>query len=590
VLGHAAESWQARTAVLRRLFSFLDRRTLPVGEWLREGAPHAPLIVLFALLPAFLAAPLRVVTGVAMDIALVFGILVTVAIVIPLRPALARKGGGLGVVYAAMVLLSAFSVLLLYNGDFSGLPGYQDTTGNVAIDGAVHSLLVHRFARTDPNEYLGFVSLYAFWSALFHFVSQVAAANLSYQLGVVLVAAAPLVIAPSLLGKRGRTAFLVGVGVCFAAGLAVGYRVLLPLQAFHLAGGFWPHLFALIPLLAIWWVDTLVRPRFVRILSVLGLTLLYRYTYGLNLADLLLAVGALFAIEAAGKELTRAGRIAAGLIALAALGASHYAYGRLIATVTQNTGWIVPHDMALVWRGQLTVVAALAVTIGWCARLEKGSGIARALRFPALFAVANATLMEAFKHEPGGERAYATLWSYYYFQKYSLHAVVLIAGAGIVALGFWSALLVAKRSRGLVAGAVIAAILLVAGQQQIHEAIAPYRGAFDELAFGKAPYPHLRPWVDAEALQRIRSTLRTNRAEHGGFLARYYPLAAFMNATFVHGSLPFWNQQPVETSAGHCVFWEGGAVGVLDRDPQRSCESYPAKWEGGERTICSRCF
>jgi len=38
------------------------------------------------------------------------------------------------------------------------------------------------------------------------------------------------------------------------------------------------------------------------------------------------------------------------------------------------------------------------------------------------------------------------------------------------------------------------------------------------------------------------------------------------------------------------VFWEAGKVPGADRDPQRSCESYPARWEGKDRTLCWRCF
>jgi hypothetical protein len=212
-----------------------------------------------------------------------------------------------------------------------------------------------------------------------------------------------------------------------------------------------------------------------------------------------------------------------------------------------------------------------------------GAGIFRALRFPALFGLANAVMIERFKALPNGEHAYATIWANYYFQKYGVHAVLLVAAACVVVAAFFAAALAEKAQWKLVAGAAVALVLGGVAVDKLQTAYAPYQEVMHEVAFTHAPYPHLRPWVDVTALAQMRSTLRTEGREHGGYLASYYPLAAFMNATFGHGHIPFWERQPVEASPGHCVFVANGEQ--LDQ-----CVNYPAAWEATERKLCWKCF
>jgi hypothetical protein len=565
----------------------LDRSALSPSERLRRGWPRAlPLLLLF-LLPSLIAGPIRALTGLDLNLALILGIPVAIGAALPFWGALTRPPDDWrweAAAHAVPLALAAVSVYLLFNRDFSGLYGYQDTQGNVAIDGALHTLTFHTFTQFHPNEYEGFVSLYSFWFLITRFMDIMSAANISFHLAGAVVAAAPCVVAFALVGTKKASARYAAAAVCLVAGLAVGYLEIWPVLAFHFAGGFWAHLFGLVPLCAIWWADALIRPPILRILSLLALTVLYRYTYGLNLADLLAAVGALLAIEAAGSRLTRVGRIAAGILALAAFAAGEHAFTLLGPMLTTTTGWIVPHDMGGEWRGLLFGVGALVVTV----LLGGGkSGVFRGLRFPALFALANAVFIERFKSLPGGDQAYLSIWRNYYFNKYSVHAVILLAAGCVVAAAFWAATLVEKRAWRAIAGAALSLLLSVAAVDKLQTAAAPYQDVLAEVAFGHAPYPHLRPWVDREGLRLIGSTLRSERREHGGYLAAYYPLAAFMNATFGHGHIPFWERQPVETTPGHCIFFEGKDNNT---NPGDSCSGYPAPWEGGERRLCWRCF
>jgi hypothetical protein len=567
----------------RRVWRKLDKSDLVAEERLRRGWPRAlPLLLLFVL-PTFLAGPIRSVTGIDLNLALVLGIVITVGAAWPFWRALIRKPEDrrrAAVANAVPLALAILSAVLLYNRDFAGLYGYQDSGGNVAIDAAVHTLTAYQFQTSNPWEYQGFVSLYSFWFAISHFVDFITAANLSFQLTAATVAVAPCVVAFAVLRRFEGIAFYAGAAACLAAGLLLGWSLVLPLEAFHFAGGFWAHLFALIPLCAIWWADALIRPPLLRIGAVLLLTALYRYTYGLNLADLLGAVGALLALEAAGTRLTRVGQIAAGALALAAFAGAQHAFSRLAPLVTNSTGWIVPHDMAAVWRGQLLGVGALAAG----ALFQRG--LCRALRFPALFALASAVSVELFKAQPNGERAWGTMWANYYFNKYSVHAILLLAAGLVVAAAWFAAALTKKPAWRTVAVAAVTLLLGAAGVDKLYGGFAPYHDVRDEVAFGQAPYPHLRPWVDTEGLRLIHSTLLSERKEHGGYLASYYPLAAFMNATLGHGKAPFWERQPVEATDGHCVF----VAAEGDTSQFQSCSSYEAKWEGRERRLCWRCF
>jgi hypothetical protein len=563
---------------------FLDKQEIAADVRLRKGWPRALPLMLVALLPSLVAGPVRAVTGLDLHLALILAIAITVAAVWPFRRALiGRQDDTLRSVIVNLVpiVLGAASLYLLYNRDFAGLYGYQDEGGNVAIDAAVHNLTARSFQTVDPGEYQGFVSLYSFWFFMGQFVDFISAANASFHLAELAVAFSPAIVGFSLLQPYKGRPFYAGAVALLVAGGAIGYLLVLPLEAFHFAGGFWAHLFALIPLLGIWWADSLIRSPSLRILAILLLAALYRYTYGLNLADLLAALAGVFALEAAGTRLTRNGRIAAGLVALASLGAAQHAFSLLVPQLTSSTGWIVPHDMATVWRGQLIGVGALGAGMV----LERRP-LLRALRFPALFALANALSVELFKAQPGGERAYTAMWANYYFNKYSLHAVILLGCALVVAASYWAAALVAKPVWRNVAGTALTAVLLFAGAGKLQEGVAPYQKVLAEVN-SHAPYPRLRPWIDVEALRLIRSTLRSEGREHGGYLASYYPLAAFLNGTLGHGKAPFWERQPVETTPGHCVFM---ALENGNREQFQSCSSYTALWEGGERTLCWKCF
>jgi hypothetical protein len=347
----------------------------------------------------------------------------------------------------------------------------------------------------------------------------------------------------------------------------------------------------LIPLFALWLADALVRPRLLRSAAVLFFALMYRFCYGLNLPELIATVAALFVVEASAPRLPRAVRVAGVLAALAMLVPARDVFD-LMVTGIGMPGWIVAHDVATVWRGQMVCIAALVLGMAPLPPPEasSGSGIVRALRVPVLFGLASAGALQLMRRVPGGERAFGTEWADYYFQKHDLHAAVLVASALVVLAAFLAAEAVERKNRRTTAA--VAGIVAVAaiGQWDVQRGVAPYRPIAAEIAFGAPPYPRLRPWVDPAALAEIEHTLAEHRAQLGGFVARYYPTAGFMNAMLGRGQPPLSTWQPIDTSPGHCVFWEAGTLPAGDADPTKLCRSHSVRWERDERVLCQRCF
>lgn len=581
--------------MLGRLLNALDPRTPSAESWLREGWPPIVPLVIIGSLPAFLAAPIRVLTGAPLWLSLGVGAVLTVALVLPFRRAFAtRRGADSWVTWGVSLLVAGASMVLMFNRDFAGLPSYESPDRMVAIDAAAHVLNSWSFAGDTPDPYAGFVSLYAFWNLVRGLTRQdyVVACNLSLQLGVLVVAAAPCVVAFSVLQRFSRRAFLVGAAALVITGLVLGWFILLPLQAMQLVGGFWPHLFALIPLFALWLADALVRPRVVRVITVVLFAVLYRFTYGLHLSELLATVAALILVEAAGPALPRGTRVAGALAGLAVASGAVVVYQR-VAPIFGMGGWIVAHDLNAVWRGELVTAASFAFAMWfWPAReAARGSGIVRALRFPALFAFASAMMFSLLLTRPDAEKAAATPSLNYYFQKQDLHAALLTACAATVLIAFAAAQLAEQRQRKVTLAVLFTLVPALVGQVVLARAVAPYRAISNEIAFGAPPYPRLRPWIDVEALKRIPRIVNDHHAKHGGGYVGPWAMSSFLNAALGHGRIPHSQPQPIEAKPGYCVF-SSGEPGLRDRDPRRFCETYHSRWNppGVPTWLCAICY
>ncbi len=570
---------------LARLRAKVDERALPASEWLRTGWPRAVPLVLLGALPLAVAGPIRFVTGLGPCLALVLAVGLTVLGVLPFVRALRRPAGSkMEAIVANCVVLvvGAFAVWLLHNGDFGGLTSFIARDQMMAIDAATHVRQYHDFVARTPDVYEGFVSLYGFWDPVRRITGDlIIPARLTFSFGLFIVAAAPCIVTFSVLHKyrADRRAYLTGAVVCLLTALAVQYWLVLPLESFHHMGGFWAHLFGLIPLVSLWLVDALVRQRILRVAAILFIALLYRYTYGLNVPDLWAAVGLLLVAETLGRQLPMGTRIALGLAALAAFGVSLYSYEQ-IKPMFSVWGWILRHDPPRVLQGEVTALIAVCITAVWRPALASGSGIVRALRFPLVFGAVNAVLLVVVKHLAPSV--------HYYSQKYSFHAVVLTASALVVVASFWAAACATRLHGRTLGGALVVIALVAVSQQRLRKGFAVFQEGFHEHAFGGPPYHRPQPWYDPGALDRIHATLASEHEAFGGYLTAFWPMKCFMNALFDYGD----RKDPQLTATpGHCVFWEAGLDPVRDADPDKRCSSYPRRWSPtGVSTLCTRCY
>lgn len=574
----------------------------PLGPaaWAEPGLPLALILPIFLTLPFALTGPLRALLGWPLPWTLPLALLATAVALAPVwrvwqsQPRLHHPW----VSYLVPSLLAFISIFVLYRREFAGLTNY------VGADGGVHVFQRFWFADTDPHTYSGFVSMYA----LMYWIEQITGCTVywslcgAYYFGVALVAAIPCLVAWVVLARFSGVSFYAGALGCVVCALALAYFIVLPQQHYHQTDGFFPYLFALVPLLTVWLIDTATRARLWRWLGIGAAAGLYRYTYGLNLADLAIAIGLLFFIDSFGRDLPRVLRWSLRFLLLPLL-ALALVFLRQLEPLLASYGWIIQYNLRTVLTAQVFAVGGLAL-LGATAVWSADSVLGRAVRFPLLFAAVNGLLSYVGLELPAREP--------YYLLKYPIPAVVLLAGAFVVAAAFVSAWLVerAQHRRPLVALLVSAAVL-AAGFQTVRLwriGFAPFWPSFVERISGHPPFQLTHPLADLGAWRRISRTLERRHKKFGGYLTSYWPMFNFMNAGlgYYNRGRGFWDRGAPRFGPGYCVFWDRGKVdwwtqpedlpahlrGWVARleEGQAECVGYRAAWNRSvERTLCYRC-
>jgi hypothetical protein len=393
----------------------------------------------------------------------------------------------------------------------------------------------------------------------------------------------PCAIAFSVLYRfRGeRRAWWAGALACLVATLLVQYLVVLPLLNFHTMGGFWAHVFGVVPLFFLWLADALVRQRLWRLVLLLAGLILFRYTYALNLADLCLVLGAILIAEAAGaRPLPAWARVALVAAGVAAWLAARHAF-ILSKPIFHQWGWVLEHDVDAAGQGvALAVVAATLSTVAWPLRdVTAQCGIVRALRFPLLFGAADLIVMAFVRRLPPT--------TYYYFNKYDVAALVLAAGALVVVATFWIALAARRARLASFAFAAVALIVAAAAVTRMHRSLAAFDTGFREQVFG-GHYKRSYPWVVPATVDRIQRALDYERKAFGGYRTRHFAMLVTTNSIFDYGGVDWMHQPHLDDSPGHCIFWDAGATGH-DALPEKECARY-VQQPFGTVEICSACF
>jgi hypothetical protein len=585
----------------------VPRLRLTGAEWLRRGFPPLLGWLLLLATPFALSGVIRTITGLGIAAALAVALLVTTACAIlvfrTVPPRRADRARDLAVT-GALIVLAVLAAVALYNRHFGGAV----VLANSGIpDAGNHVLQQHDFVERSPDGYFGFVSQYAFveWLKRLLRLDDFWGFLVASYAGVVVYALAGLAAAATALERfrtTERRAYWIGFAAACATSLVL-LAVALPFLHYHHSEGFFPPLFGILPLVALWLTDGLTRVRWLRLSASLFVLAVYRYTYGLNLPDVMVALAVIALIEAAGagERLVRWGAVAVAL----ALGFGAFKAARLLATGFHREGPFQPYDVGVVVGAEWGFVAALvaATWLPGARSLLAGSGVARWMRLPILLGLINALFMTLVAKPPSGQD--------YYYLKTNLHAFVLLLSATVVAAAALSSgWAVRGRVHGvearLVARALVPMVALALATFFLGRGLAVYWPSFRERAFGAPPYHQLQPLVDLHAWRRIRRTLDEKHARFGGYLTSYYPVFNFMNASFDYwnGGIRFFYGNPPALQPGYCVFWEGGTpqqrlepdfpqrwrAEELSRDERRTCVGYQAPWNPAmNRTLCWIC-
>ena len=574
----------------------------PSGEWTSFPGPWLLLPGLALALPWFLSGPVRAVTSLSLPWSLALVLPLVAALGWLLWPGLggraARRGRFSWMIELLGIGTAGLAIWALYVRDFGGLPNLD------GWDGGSHVFIKDQFASHAPTLYNAQVSYYAFtwWLQKLLGLDGLRSFAVAFYLTVALTVLVPMAIAFAVVGARAgaQRASLVGGRLATVAGmLGALWLAVLPLLHYNQAAGYYVHVFGLIPLVALWAADALLRLQALRVLALLGGFVLLRYTYSLNLADAALALGGVLLLEGfRGRWRIAQALVVAGLITVAVVVIAE------LRPVFRVWGGMQRFDVDQVLRADLVVVLTVATYLlassvddGFRAWLR--SPLVRALRFPLCFALASSLLLSVFRQAKGTQP--------YYVTKYQVWACILLACAAVVAIAHLATLFCQRgwpRRPSVWVRVLTMAALLAVVPASWARTFAGYRTTMLERVRPHGPtYQHLHPLVDGEALGRIKRILATQHKQFGGYLTAFFPMFSFMNAELGRhaGYQEFF---PPATQPGSCVFWVSperdihrlGLAQKLDALrasvalPSSPCAEYSVPWKPTPQSLCYRCY
>ncbi|MCP3139649.1 hypothetical protein [Pyxidicoccus xibeiensis] len=495
-----------------------------------------------------------------------------------------------------------------------GIPALGGLVTMGGGDAGNHAALRALFVTTAPGTYQGFVLFYAVSHALERLFGLDAFTSFRatfYLVPAVLAVAlaAGLEVAVSRLWSTARALLAAQVALLVGT-VGVWWFLLLKLLHYHQADGFYAHIFGLVPLVLGWLAYALPRSPWARCLALAAFTVFYRYTYGLNLPDLLFTGGVLVLLE--GPRLGARYRRWTWPVGLLLIAAAVYAMSRLLPLAGISGGLLV-HSYERALRVQCWTVVGLCV-VRFC--VPRAEGVERRLLdFTLLFAGVNALAQLAYLG--------ARLPIEYYFLKYGFHAVLLLLLTVLLVASLRvGALFQAQppRARAWSVGlAVLVAVMLVEVSRGWGRAFRVYEDSYAERIRGTPPFQFMDALEDRGATARIRRVLRDERKRFGGLLGPSWPRVNFSNVALGwvpadgaagNGHWSVFENGTVREGPGTCVFWEASAadweayqrvtqdgyprleasVRRLHARPDKVCQEHPAPWApGGTRTLCHRC-
>lgn len=479
-------------------------------------------------------------------------------------------------------------------------PGYSGMISTGGGDAADHIYYRYKFLHETPNIYHGFVSFFIFSDiverifALTPFESFRAVFYLTGILIFLFVSVVAGRVSTELWdssNNRSRYSFLLIVLAILPCA-----KIAFPLLSYLQSEGFYPHLFGLVPLFAGWCFYSITQKRSIRILILLATLVLYRYTYGLNLADLIGAVGILIFLELRNIHSIIGVILRVATISIT-LAAAFHGY-TLFSTLLDRSGGILHHRFELVAIANLISGCLLIIAAN---RLKETSpAIQRNCLFAGSFAVISASVaLICIALE---------LPIDYYIYKYNFHSTILIIFALLIfATAALNELTLKSSHRirnvGLLAVAFLALFVLKNG----YEIIRPH---YAERVSRTTTPQIIEPLADTEADKLIRQVLIDNSSAFGGFISTpLWALSGFMNATFsyYHYNMPrLYSTGRLRLKPGYCVFWNSGLsdrlllekvgsksvlekLDLLAKDPKTKHVTYKVAWQNEDKELSYLC-
>ena len=550
-----------------------------------QDPAHAHLLVpVLLFLPAIVGGIVRASTGLSLGLSLGLGAVGAAVMAWFARPALGRSSGVLWALGGA-ALAATIAVCALEVRAFEGLPSVGGG------DAGNHLGLARAFDTHAPKAYFQFVVFYAFLGLVRRLTGSGWLEALRLSWNVLLATLAWLAFTFAWIGARAARPPL-RAALALVITLAVAGTTWLPLVGYEQADGFYSHLAGLtVVTLALACVAIPASPA-VRLLALAVTPVVLRFTYGLNLADVLAAVAILLWSEARSSP-SRRRRMAVRTLGVGCIAAAVVA-GRALWQLRRADGALV-HPVQLAFLAALgCLVAALAVAL----RAQESGTRHRVLRACLALAGTTAAIQVLLALLGDGQRYYAV--------KHGAQALLLgLLGAGVVLAG------ASRRSRGAVA-------LAVAGIVLARFSVQPWWLAYRERLRGTPTWRALLPLYDPDARTRIHEVLGTEHRAFGGFLDPSWPLTNAMNADLgFPGDWTVWDvgqrqfdEGRTNPGADSCIFWSdappdegayGRLVGGFGSGTARSwararalpgvrCADYRARWDGRTpRRLCWHC-
>lgn len=381
----------------------------------------------------------------------------------------------------------------------------------------------------------------------------------------------------------------------------------LPLFFYNIGEGFWAHITSIVVLFGLWAGYTVVASARARISLAIVSILLYRFSYGLNLGDLVCTVSLIVWLEAA--HLARFQR-AMRLTAAALLAASVVCYYKLLP-LAYLYGGVVQVDTKASIASSVVLIAGLYGALLYLRRTQGDNTdspiVVRFLLFPIIFSSIS-TLAELTYD-------IADLPERYYSFKYGVHRVMVLSFAAPIALMTvllrWTQRLNDRFSYRSIYMLVIAA-LVTGGSCGLYNCYKIYRLGMSPLLIPASRHFPDPLFSDAIA-EAISTTLDKRGSTYHGTAAFNWSSVMFLNSFMLHkqhGEAAKELAEGMSTQGlthpppAACVFWikDGyfrnppplpleevrASIASLEQRPDKSC--FRARDGQGRRfSLCHVC-